>query len=57
MANPPFSYEPIGIAIRQDDPLLTNLLQNMLILLKGDGLLDAMAQRWFNDTAWIADLP
>lgn len=57
VANPPFSYEPIGIAIRQDDPLLTNLLQNMLILLKGDGLLDAMAQRWFNDTAWIADLP
>jgi polar amino acid transport system substrate-binding protein len=57
VANPPFSIEPIGIAIRQDDPLLTNFLQNILILLKGDGLLEAMNRRWFSDPAWIADLP
>lgn len=57
VANPPFSSEPLGIAIRQDDPLLTNLLQNMLIAFKGNGLLDEMTRRWFTDPAWIADLP
>jgi len=57
VANPPFSAEPIGIAIRQDDPLLANLLQNVLFLLRGDGLLDAMTGQWFSDPAWIADLP
>ncbi len=57
VANPPFSAEPIGIAIRQDDPLLTNLLQNMLMTFRGSGLLDEMTRRWFTDPAWIADLP
>jgi polar amino acid transport system substrate-binding protein len=57
VANPPFNAEPIGIAIRQDDPLLTNFLQNMLITLKGGGVLDEMTKRWFTDPAWIADLP
>lgn len=57
VANPPFNAEPIGIAIRQDDPLLTNFLQNMVINLKSGGLLDEMTKRWFTDPAWIADLP
>jgi polar amino acid transport system substrate-binding protein len=57
VANPPFSAEPIGIAIRQDDPLLTNVLQNMLIAFKRGGMLDEMTKRWFTDPAWIADLP
>ena len=57
VANPPFSAEPIGIAIRQNDPLLTNLLQNMLITFKSSGLLDEVTRRWFTDPAWIADLP
>ena len=57
VANPPFSAEPIGIAVRQDDPLLINLLQNLLMLIKGNGLLDNMTSRWFTDPSWIADLP
>jgi polar amino acid transport system substrate-binding protein len=57
VANPPFSAEPIGIAVRQDDPLLMNFLQNLLTLLKGNGLLDDMTRRWFTDPSWIADLP
>lgn len=57
VANPPCNAEPIGIAIRQDDPLLTNFLQNMLVNLKASGLLDDMTKRWFSDPAWITDLP
>jgi len=57
VANPPFSVEPIGIAIRPDDPLLTNFLENLLLLLKGDGMLDGASKRWFSDPSWIAELP
>lgn len=57
VANPPFSAEPIGIAIRPDDPLLTNFLENLLSLLKGDGMLDGLNKRWFSDPSWISELP
>ncbi len=57
VANPPFSMEPLGIAIRQDDPLFLNFLENLLNMLRGDGLLTAMTQRWFTDSSWIAELP
>jgi len=57
VANPPFSVEPIGIAIRPDDPLLTNFLENFLFLVKGDGMLDAASKRWFADPSWISELP
>ena len=57
VANPPFSVEPIGIAIRPDDPLLTNFLENLLFLLKGDGMLDGASKRWFADPSWISELP
>ncbi len=57
VANAPFSAEPLGIAVRQDDPLLVNLLGNLLILLKSDQWLDEMGRRWFSDPAWISDLP
>jgi polar amino acid transport system substrate-binding protein len=57
VANPPFSAEPIGIAIRPDDPLLMNFLENFLFLVKGDGMLDAASKRWFADPSWISELP
>ena len=57
VANPPFSTEPIGIGVRQDDPLLVNWLGNFLNMLNNDGLLKLLTQRWVNDSSWIADLP
>lgn len=57
VANQPFSAEPIGIGVRQDDPLLINWLGNFLNMLKGDGILNLLTQRWINDPSRIADLP
>lgn len=52
----PFGYEPLGIAVRGNDPLMVNMLQNFLELIRKGGELDIMAKRWFEDTSWISDL-
>ena len=57
VGNQPFSVEPIGVGVRQDDPLLLNWLENFLNLLKNDGILNLLTQRWVQDASWIADLP
>jgi polar amino acid transport system substrate-binding protein len=57
VSKPPFNKEPIGIGIRQDDPLLMNWLDNFINMIRGDGSLDRLMQRWLIDPAWIADLP
>ena len=57
IAIPPFSVEPLGIAVRADDPLFLNFLDNTVGMMRGDGLLNAMTQRWFSNSAWIAELP
>jgi ABC-type amino acid transport substrate-binding protein len=41
------SYEPIGIAIRGDDPLYINWTENFLARVDGTGLLEELAVRWF----------
>ena len=57
VANSPFTIEPLGIAVRQGDPLFVNFLDNYLNMLRGDGFIKARTLRWFNDDSWIADLP
>ena len=56
-ATPPFSFEPIGIALRGDDPLFTNLLENVLNMISNNGALNMMKRSWFEDAAWMKDLP
>jgi len=53
----PLSFEPIGIAVSGDDPLLVNLMENYLTLLEGMGLLEKMRDHWFEDASWLAELP
>jgi polar amino acid transport system substrate-binding protein len=53
----PISYEPIGIALPPNDPLLVNWVQNVLHHLEKTGELEALIQRWFKDTSWISRLP
>jgi polar amino acid transport system substrate-binding protein len=57
IATPPFSFEPIGIALRGDDPLFLNLLENVLITMNNNGALSMMKRSWFEDSSWMKDLP
>jgi polar amino acid transport system substrate-binding protein len=53
----PLSYEPIGIALPPNDPLLMNWVQNYLNTLEKTGELERLTDRWFKDTSWISRLP
>jgi ABC-type amino acid transport substrate-binding protein len=53
----PFTFEPIGVALPADAPLLTNLVENYLTLLEGTGLLEQLREKWFADGSWLSQLP
>ncbi|MFZ5585885.1 MAG: transporter substrate-binding domain-containing protein [Thermodesulfobacteriota bacterium] len=53
----PFTFEPLGIALAQGDPDLANFLTNLLMQLKGNGELDRLGQKWFQEPGWVKDLP
>lgn len=48
----PFTYEPLGIAIRKGDPDFLNWIDNFIRQIKGDGRFDAMYDKWFNQNEW-----
>jgi polar amino acid transport system substrate-binding protein len=53
----PISYEPIGVALPANDPLLVNWVQNSLNFIEKSGEFEGLIQRWFKDTSWISRLP
>ncbi len=53
----PFTYEPLGVALPADDPLLVNWVTNFLNKLEDSGVMDNVRDRWFNDTSWVKKLP
>jgi polar amino acid transport system substrate-binding protein len=53
----PLTYEPIGIAIPANDPLLINWLENILTMLKGSGKLEDLEDHWFEEPSWLNKLP
>jgi polar amino acid transport system substrate-binding protein len=53
----PLTYEPIGIAIPANDPLLVNWLDNILTMLEGSGELEDLEDHWFEDPSWLNKLP
>jgi polar amino acid transport system substrate-binding protein len=55
--NEPMTIEPIGIALAPGDSLLVNMVSNYLGALEGIGLLDALEKKWFEDGAWLIQLP
>jgi polar amino acid transport system substrate-binding protein len=55
--NAPFTYEPIGIAMPGGDPLLVNWVENFLSTLNGSGDMKKLAEHWFQDGSWLAELP
>jgi polar amino acid transport system substrate-binding protein len=55
--NQPFTYEPLGIALPADDPLLINWVENFLLTLEGSGALKMLTEKWFKDSSWLSTLP
>jgi len=49
------TFEPIGIAL-PEDTLLINYVQNILILFKGDGVLETLEDRWIKKIGWLKDV-
>jgi len=50
------TYEPIGIAIPANDPLLMNWTQNTLDNIEGSGILDELKLKWFAEGDWLNQL-
>ncbi len=53
----PFTYEPLGVALPADDPLLVNWVTNFLNKLEDSGIMEKMRDRWFRDVSWVKKLP
>jgi polar amino acid transport system substrate-binding protein len=50
------TFEPLGIAVREDT-LMINWLQNFMLMLEGSGQLELLNKRWFQDASWVKQLP
>ncbi len=50
------TYEPIGIAIPANDPLLMNWTRNTLNSIEGSGMLDELKLKWFAEGDWLKKL-
>jgi len=50
------TYEPIGIAMPANDPLLVNWTQNTLNNIEGSGQLDELKLKWFAEGDWLNKL-
>jgi polar amino acid transport system substrate-binding protein len=52
----PFTFEPLGWAVKQGDPDFLNWLNNFLAQTKGDGSYDKIYNKWITGTDWIKDV-
>jgi len=50
------TYEPIGIAIPPNDPLMMNWTRNTLNNIEGSGILDELKLKWFAEGEWLNKL-
>jgi polar amino acid transport system substrate-binding protein len=50
------TYEPIGIALPANDPLLINWTQNTLNNIEGGGIMDELKLKWFARGTWLNQL-
>ena len=49
----PLNYEPLGIALPPNDPLLLNWAQNFVTVLLNSGDLSLLQRKWFEDASWV----
>lgn len=52
----PFTYEPLGWAVKQGDADMINFLNNFLRQIKGDGSYDRIYSKWFKSDAWLKQI-
>jgi polar amino acid transport system substrate-binding protein len=52
----PISYEPVGVGLPANDPLLVNWVTNALNTIVASGEMDALMKRWFTDSSWVKQL-
>ncbi|NOY85924.1 MAG: transporter substrate-binding domain-containing protein [Deltaproteobacteria bacterium] len=49
----PFTFEPLGWAVKKGDPDFLNWLNNFLRQVKGDGRYDKIYKKWITGTTWL----
>ena len=49
----PFTFEPLGWAVKKGDPDFLNWLNNFLRQVKGDGRYDRIYNKWIIGTDWV----
>lgn len=49
----PFTFEPLGIGIKQGDPDFMNFLNNFLKQINADGRYERMYDKWIKTTDWF----
>ncbi len=52
----PFTFEPLGWAVKQGDPDFLNWLNNFLAQVKGDGRYDTVYGKWITGNEWISEV-
>jgi polar amino acid transport system substrate-binding protein len=52
----PFTFEPLGVGLPPNDPLLINWTQNVLADLDDSGAIFDMMYNWFEQDAWLEQL-
>lgn len=52
----PFTDEPLGWAVRQNNPKFLAFLNEFLAETKTDGTYDKIYNKWFKDDAWLKEL-
>ena len=52
----PFTYEPLGWAVKQGDPDFLNFLNNFLRQSRGDGSYDRIYDKWFKSDSWLSQV-
>ena len=50
----PFTFEPLGWAIRKGDPDFLNWLNNFMYQIRNDGTYEKIYAKWFKDSSWKA---
>ena len=49
----PFTFEPLGWAIRKNDPDFLNWLNNFMYQVRNDGTYDKIYGKWFRSSEWL----